>query len=188
MSVYQVYWDDPENTNDCYTGYIATLAQSGIIVGRNDAYFTTALVHEAGHAVDSNLVSFEAPPGTSGDPFSSTSTWHDAADSDDYAVSAYGAGSYVEDWAETGRAVLLNNIYPGGLAAWYGNNPNLSHISNQLSVFESIAGKYYVAGGTCDPSAKFPYPSSTVSFQTTAPITTYKQCTATPYGQCKYLR
>ncbi|OBT45089.1 hypothetical protein VE00_05137 [Pseudogymnoascus sp. WSF 3629] len=162
-SMYLIY-GDKQSDNPSYTGYIATLAADAIIVGRSEAYFTTALVHETGHAVDSNLASPNAPhPGT-GTSFSSTSTWKNAADKDGYAVSAYGAGSYVEDFAETGRAVLLDNTYPGGLRAWSGNNPNLTQITHQLAAFQAVAGRFYVTGSTCDSSHKFPFPTSIVTY------------------------
>lgn len=106
--MYLVYGDlDSDNPN--YHGYIATLAADGIIIGRSEAYFTTSLLHETGHAVDSNLVSPDAPRRGTGTAFSSTSTWCAAA------VSAYGASSYVEDFefADAGRAVLLGTVYPG---------------------------------------------------------------------------
>jgi hypothetical protein len=156
-------YGDSETDNPLFNGYIATLAADGIIVGRSAGFFTTSLIHETGHAVDSNLVSPDAPHPGSGSAFSSTSAWHNAVAADGYAVSAYGAGSYVEDFAETGRAVLLDNVYPGGLAAWSGHNPNLTQITNQLSTFRSVASQYYVTGGWCDLGKKFPFPTDLVS-------------------------
>ncbi len=153
-------YGDHDYDNPLYTGYIATLAADGLIVGRSAGYYATSLIHETGHAVDSNLAS---PVAGSGTAFSSTSTWHNAVIADGYAVSAYGAGSYVEDFPEAGRAVLLDNIYPGGLAAWSGNNPNLSRISHQLAAFRAVAGSYYVTGGVCDVAKKFPFPTNLVS-------------------------
>ncbi len=153
-------YGDNQSDNPLYNGYIATLAADGLIVGRSAAYFATSLIHETGHAVDSNLAS---PVDSSGTAFSSTSTWHDAVIADGYAVSAYGAGSYVEDFPEAGRAVLLDNIYPGGLAAFSGNNPNLTHISHQLAAFRAVAGSFYVSGGVCNVAEKFPFPTDLVS-------------------------
>ena len=71
-------------------------------------------------------------------------------------MSAYGAGSYVEDFPEAGRALLLYTIFPGGLGRWSGNNPDLTQIANRLRVLKSVAGDFYKAGGTCDLSHKFP--------------------------------
>jgi hypothetical protein len=156
-------YGDQQSDNPQYNGYIATLAADGIIVGRSDAFFTTALVHETGHAVDSNLASPDAPQPGSGTAFSSTAPWNTAVVKDGYAVSAYGAGSLVEDFAETGRAVLLNRIYPGGLAAFTNNNPNLTQITNQLATFKSVAGQFYVPGGTCNLNRKFPFPTDLVN-------------------------
>ncbi|KAK3328062.1 hypothetical protein B0T19DRAFT_181933 [Cercophora scortea] len=155
-SMFLVY-GDLNSDNPQYGGYIATLAGDGVIVGRSGAYFTTSLVHEMGHAVDSTLVS----PG-SGKAFSSTATWSKAVTADGYAVSAYGAGSLVEDFAETGRAVLLDAIFPGGLAAWSNHNPNLTQITQQLKAFKAVAGGFYATGGTCDLTRKFPFPTSLV--------------------------
>lgn len=141
---------------------MATLASDGLIVGRSAAYFTTSLIHETGHAIDSNLMSPNAPHPGSGSAFSSTDLWHDAVNADGYAVSAYGAGSYVEDFPETGRALLLHHIYPGGLSAWSGNNPNLSHIDNQLNRLQASGGDLFTTGGTCDLTKKFPFPKNLV--------------------------
>ncbi|KAK3685337.1 hypothetical protein B0T22DRAFT_482313 [Podospora appendiculata] len=155
-SMFLVY-GDLNSDNPQYGGYIATLAGDGIIVGRSGAYSTTSLVHEMGHAVDSTLAS----PG-GGKAYSSTAAWQKAVTADGYAVSAYGAGSLVEDFAETGRAVLLDNIFPGGLAAWSNHNPNLTQITQQLKAFKAVAGGFYTTGGTCDLAKKFPFPTSLV--------------------------
>jgi hypothetical protein len=175
--------------NPKYGGVIATLGADGIIVGRSDFFFTTALVHEHGHAVDSNLIG-TGPPGTNHE-FSTTNTWHNAVNADYCAVSAYGAGSYVEDFAEAGRAVLLDNIYPGGLVAFSNHNPNLTQISHQVATCKTAVGNIYVPGGSCNLTAKFPFPSlvdqtKAVTTTTTSPITTPPPtATAGPYSQCK---
>ncbi|KAL2129550.1 hypothetical protein VTI74DRAFT_7615 [Chaetomium olivicolor] len=177
ISMYLVYGDlDSDNT--LYNGYMATFAADGIIIGRSGAYFATSLVHEMGHGADSNLVSPDAPHPGSGSAFSSTSAWQTAANADDFAVSAYGAGSYTEDFAEAGRAVLLDIIYPGGLETFTNNNPNLTQITRQLGTFKSVAGDFYTPGGTCDPAYKFPFPAVLVDV---APATTSSadQATAT---------
>lgn len=161
VSVFLVYTDKSED-NPNYTGYMATYAADGIIMGRSTGYFTTSLVHEFGHAVDANLASLDAPhPGT-GTSFSSTSYFHSAADTDGYAVTAYGSTSYVEDFPEAGRAVLLDQIYPGGLKAFY-SSPNITHIYQQMGAFKKVAGSFYKTGGTCDLARKFPYPKTLVS-------------------------
>ena len=141
--------------NPDYNGAIATLAGDGIIMGRSDYFFTTALVHEHGHAVDSNLV------GVNGGAFSASDDWMNAINADYCAVSAYGAGSAVEDFAETGRAVLLDNIFPGGLQAFSNNNPNLTQITNQVSTMKNLVGDIYVPGGNCDLSVKVAFPALT---------------------------
>ncbi|KAK3312505.1 hypothetical protein B0H66DRAFT_608767 [Apodospora peruviana] len=161
-SMYLVYGDaDSDNNN--YRGAIATLCDDGIIVGRSSFYFATSLIHETGHAVDCTLASPDAVHPGHGTEYSSGTAWHNAVVMDGYAVSAYGAGSYVEDFADTGRAALLDNIYPGGLAAFANNNPNLTQITNQVTNFKSVVGAYYTTGGTCDKTKKFPYPTDLVT-------------------------
>ena len=180
-------YTDLDNPN--YHGVIATSAADGMIIGRSSAYFATSLIHEIGHAVDSTLASPDAVHPGYGTSFSSTPAWHAAADADGYAVSAYGAGSYSEDFPDTGRAVLLDAIYPGGLAAWTGNNPNLTQIAHQLAAFKAVAGSYYTVGGTCDPALKFPFPTLFVDVAVPATTTTTSAAsgpTAGPYGQCEY--
>lgn len=145
---YMVYSHD----NPDYNGAIGTLAADGLIVGRSDYYFTTSLIHEHGHAVDSNLV------GVDGGAFSNTGDWMDAINADYCAVSAYGAGSPGEDFAEASRAVLLDNIFPGGLEAFSQNNVNLTQISNQVSKVKELGGDFYVPGGQCDPAKKKEFP------------------------------
>ncbi len=184
-SVYMVY-SDADSDNPNYHGYIATSAADGMIIGRSTAYFATSLIHEIGHAVDSTLASPDAVHPGYGTSFSSTSAWHAAADADGYATSAYGAGSFGEDFPETGRAVLLDAIYPGGLAAWSNNNPNLTQITHQLAAFKAVAGSFYTVGGTCDPALKFPFP--TLFVDVAVPTTTTTSAsgpTAGPYGQCE---
>ena len=183
--MYLVY-GDLDSDNPAYTGYMATLAGEGIIIGRSVAYFPTSLVHELGHAVDSTLASPNAVHPNPGSEFSSTSTWRNAVIADGFAISAYGAGSYVEDFAEAGRAVLLDNIYPGGLAAWSGNNPNLTQITNQISAFKAVTGSYYTTGGSCDITKKFPFPTALVNIPTST-TTSPPTATATPWGQCTFL-
>ena len=154
--IYLVYGDlNSDNPN--YGGYMATLAGDGIIIGRSVAYFSTSLVHETGHAIDSTLAS----PG-SGKSFSSTTTWANAVKADGFAVSAYGAGSHVEDFAETTRAVLLDNIYPGGLSNFTKKNPNITQITNQLKAYNTVAGSFLTLGGKCDLAKKFPFPTKVV--------------------------
>lgn len=143
--------------NPKYSGAIATLAADGVIVGRSDYYFPTSLIHEHGHAVDSNLIG-NGPPGTNSE-FSSTPDWRNAVNADYCAVSAYGAGSYVENFAETGRAVLLDNIYPGGLVSFSNKNPNITQINHQVSIVKKKVGNIYVPGGKCDMKKKFPFPA-----------------------------
>lgn len=139
--------------NPNYYGAVGTLAGDGLIVGRGDYFFTTALVHEHGHAVDSNLI------GVNGNAYSATAPWTNAINADYCAVSAYGAGSAVEDFAETGRAVLLDNIYPGGLKSFSNNNPNLTQITNQVRTMKNKVGSFYVPGGLCDLTKKFRFPN-----------------------------
>lgn len=141
--------------NPDYNGAVATLAADGIIMGRSDYFFTTALVHEHGHAVDSNLI------GIDGNAFSLGDDWTNAINADYCAVSAYGAGSAVEDFAEAGRAVLLDNIFPGGLEAFSNNNSNLTQITNQVSTAKGKVGDYYVPGGSCDLNVKVSFPALT---------------------------
>ncbi|KAK3367690.1 hypothetical protein B0H63DRAFT_535732 [Podospora didyma] len=175
-SMYLVY-GDAASDNPSYTGFMAALCGDGIIIGRSSGYFTTSLIHETGHVVDSHPL-----PGST--EFSSTSTWHNAVIQDGYAVTAYGAGSYVEDFADTGRAVLLDAIYPGGLAGFAPNNPNLTQITHQLAAFKAVAGQYYVTGGSCDTGHKFPFPTSLVTVVAPTTTTSASLGTATPYGQC----
>jgi hypothetical protein len=59
--------------------------------------------------------------------------------------------------------VLLDAIYPGGLAAFTNNNPNLTQITNQLKAFKSVAGGFYKSGGKCDLERKFPFPTKLVN-------------------------
>ncbi|KAJ4292867.1 hypothetical protein N0V88_005525 [Collariella sp. IMI 366227] len=160
VSTFLVYGDENSDNPD-YSGYMATFAGHGIIIGRNSAYFATSLVHELGHATDANLASLDAPHPGSGTSYSDTDAWKNAVKADGYAVSAYGAGSYVEDFAEAGRAVLLDQIYPCGLIA-FASNPNLGQISNQISVFKKAAGTWFQPGGECDLERKFPFPTELV--------------------------
>ncbi|KAK3900361.1 hypothetical protein C8A05DRAFT_36012 [Staphylotrichum tortipilum] len=143
--------------------YLATLSSAGLIVGRSEAYFATALIHEVTHAADSNLFSpdMPSPPlaNYQATPFSNTSKWRDAVDADGFAISAYGAGSYVENFGETGRAVLLDRIIPGGLSGWVGaKGRDLGKVKRQLAVFAEVSKGVYQVGGKCDAKKKFPFP------------------------------
>ncbi|KAK3389427.1 hypothetical protein B0H63DRAFT_518655 [Podospora didyma] len=174
-SIYLVY-SDSQSDNPNYTGYLATLAGDGIVIGRSTAYFTAPLIHETTHDVDYRFVT----PETS---FSDSATWRNAVAADGYNISPYGAVSYAEGFADTGKAVLLDAIYPGGLAAWSTAGANLTQVANQLRVFKATVGSYYTTGGTCDPAKKFPFP--TVLRDVPLPATTTRPpVTATPYGQC----
>jgi len=184
-SMFLVYGDKDED-NSAYGGYFASYSPQGILIGRSIAYFPSAIVHELGHAVDATLASPDAVHPNSGSDFSGTSTWRNAVTADGYAISAYGAESgWADNFADVGRAVFLDNIYPGGLAAFSGNNPNLTKVTNQINAFKSVAGSYYNLGGTCNPTLKFPYPTNLVDLlPTTTPAPT-RTGTATPYGQCE---
>ncbi|KAM7201684.1 hypothetical protein V8F33_003233, partial [Rhypophila sp. PSN 637] len=163
-STYMVY-SDLETDNPHYDGYIGAACPDGLIVGLSEAYFITSLVHEIGHSIDCTLASPDSPPGGYGSEFSSTSTWQDAVDKDGIAVSPYGTGSYVENFGEAGRLVLMDNIYPGGLKAFAEdvNNPNITQLKNQLDAIKrSAAGKYYNNRAECDLKIKFPFPTNLV--------------------------
>jgi len=161
--MFMVY-EDSETNNPAYDGYFGTLASDGILIGRSKAWFASAIIHELGHSIDSTLASPNAAHPNPGSAVSETSAWRYAVTNDSYAISPYGAEKgYTEDFADVGRAVLLDSIVPGGLAEWSGNNPNLTQIANQLEKFKSAAGIYYKAGGTCTASLKFPYPTTLVS-------------------------
>jgi hypothetical protein len=167
--------------NKAYDGAVATWAAQGIIMGRSDFFFTTALIHEHGHALDY----FLRPKGPY-DAFSDTYIWTDAVDADGYAMSAYGTTNYVENFAEVGRAVLLDKIYPGGLVAYSNHSTNLSHVDHQLDVFKKVAGDFYTPGGSCNLTEKFPFPTSLVNqpqaaTSTSATIPTTKS-TGSPTG------
>ncbi|KAH8895248.1 hypothetical protein GQ53DRAFT_761835 [Thozetella sp. PMI_491] len=161
VSLFLVYSDKSED-NPNYGGYMATYAPHGIIIGRSTGYFVTSLVHEFGHAVDANLASLDAPHPGSGTSFSATSFFQSAANMDGYAVSAYGTTSFTEDFPEVGRAVLIDQINPGGLAAFY-TNANITHIYQQMGAVKKVAGSFYKTGTTCDKTRKFPYPPTLVS-------------------------
>jgi len=183
LRTFMVY-SDLDSDNPDYKGYFGTLAGDGILIGRSKAWFPSAIIHELGHSVDSTLASPNAVHPNPGNAFSDSSTWHNAVTTDGYAISAYGAESgWADDFADVGRAVMLDHIYPGGLAAWSGNNANLTRVRNQLSTFNTVAGSYYNVGGTCSSGLKFPYPTSLVDVPTTTTPPTNTN-TATPYGQC----
>ncbi|KAM7216613.1 hypothetical protein V8F06_008024, partial [Rhypophila decipiens] len=161
-STYMVYSD---LKTEHYDGFIAASCPDGLIVGISEAYFITALVHEIGHSIDCTLASPGAPLGVYGSQYSNTSTWQDAVDKDGIAASAYGTGSYVENFAEAGRLVLMDNVYPGGLKAFAEDvsNPNITQLKNQLDAIQkSAAGKYFNKGGECDLKIKFPFPTDLV--------------------------
>lgn len=161
-STFMVYSDD-ESDNPEYKGFIGAACPQGLIAGLSEAYFITSLIHEIGHSVDCTFASPDSFPGGFGTEFSSTSAWQDAVDKDGIAVSPYGTTSYVENFGEAGRLVLMDNIFPGGLKAFAGNHPNLTQLKNTLdAVKKSPAGKFYKKGGECDLDIKFPYPTELV--------------------------
>ncbi|KAK0627371.1 hypothetical protein B0T14DRAFT_135246 [Immersiella caudata] len=161
-STYVVY---PES----YGGFIGCL--DGYLMGKASFYFPTALVHEHGHAVDGYLVS-PSPPVTS---YSDTSDWRDTVIADDYTATAYGTGSHAENFADIGRVVLINNVYPGGMLSLFPGHPNLGHISNSVALFGAVAGAYYQKDTTCQASKKYPFPTQLVD----VPVTTQPTNTAT---------
>ncbi|KAK0613199.1 hypothetical protein B0T14DRAFT_498749 [Immersiella caudata] len=152
--------------------------EDGLIAGKGSFYGPGALVHEHGHAVDGYLL-FPSIPGV----YSGTSAWLNVVSQDGYSPTAYGTTSHAENFADIGRVVLIENIYPGGINAMFPNHPNLTRIANQVAHFQSVAGAYYQAGTTCDLSKKHPFPSGLVDVPTTTPTPT-NTATATPYGQC----
>ena len=162
--------DRPEHTR-----HIAASCEHGLVVGRPEGFFITALVHEVAHSMDCTLVSPDAEPGSFGTDFTSTSTWQDAVDKDGFAVSHYGTTSYVENYADAARLVLLDNIYPKGLKAFVGNHPNMTQIKNQLDVIKkSDGGKLYDYNkdDKCDSKLKFAYPTNLVQVKRAAKTTT----------------
>ncbi|KAM7207201.1 hypothetical protein V8F20_002467 [Naviculisporaceae sp. PSN 640] len=161
-STFMVYSDE-ESDNPKYKGFIAAACPQGIVAGVSEAYFITPLLHEIGHAIDCTLASPDSFPGGFGTEFSNTSNWIDAVDEDGVSVSQYGTTSYTENFAEAGRLVVMDNIFPGGLKAFAGNHPNITQLKNQLdAVKKSPAGKYYKEGGECDLDIKFPFPTDLV--------------------------
>ncbi|KAK4449774.1 hypothetical protein QBC34DRAFT_462288 [Podospora aff. communis PSN243] len=158
-------------------GAIGALA--GYLVGKDEFYFQTALVHELGHSVDGFLVS----PNPNVISYSDTSEWRDTVIADDYTATAYGTGSHAENFADIGRVVLINNIYPGGMLGLFPGHPNLGHISNSVALFGVVAGQYYQKDTTCQLNKKYPFPTvlADVPMTTQPPTNT---ATATPYGQC----
>lgn len=125
-SMFMVYGDNATD-NPFYAakdGFFGTLAGDGILIGRSKAFYATAIIHELGHAIDSTLVSPDAVHPNPGSPLSRTSTWRDAGTADGYAISSYGAESgWADDFADTGRAVLLDSIYPGGWLRFLATTP-----------------------------------------------------------------
>lgn len=169
------YLSFPESWNRA----IESWSENGLIAGKGSYYGPTALVHEHGHAVDGYLL----VPGPGW--YSSTTTWRNLVAADGYAATAYGTTSHVENFADIGRVVLLENIYPGGIAGLFPGHPNLTQIANQVAHFQSVAGAYYQAGTTCDLTKKYPFPADLVDVPTTTTTTTPPNtATATPYGQC----
>ncbi|KAM7186378.1 hypothetical protein V8F33_011851 [Rhypophila sp. PSN 637] len=162
---------------ETWGGQAESWSEQGLIAGKGSLYYPTAMVHEHGHAVDGYLL----VPGAGF--YSGTSTWQNVVNADGYAATAYGSTSHVENFADIGRVVLLENIYPGGIAGLFPGHPNLTQIAGQVAHFQSVAGTYYRTGTTCDLSKKFPYPTELVDVPTTTtqPPNT---ATATPYGQC----
>ncbi|KAK0616824.1 hypothetical protein B0T14DRAFT_392789, partial [Immersiella caudata] len=144
-STYLVY---PESHN----GAIGAL--SGYLVGKASYYFPTALVHEHGHSVDGYLVS----PNPTVTSYSDTTAWRNTVLADGYTATAYGTSSHAENFADIGRVVLINNIYPGGIAALFPGHPNLGQIASQVSLFGTVAGSYYQKESQCG-SNKYAFPS-----------------------------
>jgi len=144
-SIFIVYSNN-DTDNLFYTakgGFFGTLAGDSILIGRSRAFYATAIIHELGYAIDLTLVSPDTVYPNPGSPLSGTLTWYNAGTADGYAISSYSAESgWADDFTDTGRAVLLDNIYPGGLAAFSGNNPNLTKVTNQINTFKSAAGAY----------------------------------------------
>jgi len=161
-SAYMVYGDKDED-NPAYDGFIGAYAEDGLILGRASGYFPVALVHEITHCVDSTLASPDAVHPRSGSAFSQSSAWKAAVDKDGFAITPHGANkSYTEDFGDVGRAVLLDAVFEGGLAAYAKGNTNLTQIDNQLNAFKSVAGEYYngkAGGGKCSAGLKFPFPA-----------------------------
>jgi len=154
--------------------------EDGLIIAKGSYLYPTSMVHEHGHSVDGYLL--VPGPGV----YSDTSTWRNIVAQDGFAATAYGTSSHAENFADIGRVVLINNIYPGGIASMFPNHPNLTQIANQVAHFQSVAGTYYRAGTTCDLAKKHPFPTSLVDVPTTTSSTTQppNTATATPYGQC----
>jgi len=84
--------------------------------------------------------------------------------------------------------VLLNNVYPGGIAGLFPGHPNLGRIAGQVALFGTVAGGYYQKESVCQAGKKYPFPTVFVDVpgasSTTRPPNT---ATATPYGQCEFL-
>ncbi|KAK3312292.1 hypothetical protein B0H66DRAFT_570386 [Apodospora peruviana] len=162
-SVFMTYSDMlGENPSYDRTNYlVAAVYQDGAIFGRSNGYFPAALVHEVTHLIDGTLASPDAVhPAPGNTQFSSTQKWRDPVNNDGYAISEYGASAgYQEDFADVGRAVLLDTIYPGGLKNLSDNNANLTLITKQLKAFKDQAGTYYRKGGSCNDSLRFRYPT-----------------------------
>ncbi|KAK5653476.1 hypothetical protein OQA88_8962 [Cercophora sp. LCS_1] len=156
---------------------IESWSEDGLIAGKSSYYFPTSLVHEHGHAVDGAIL--VPGPGS----YSDTSTWRNTVTLDNFAATAYGTSSHAENFADIGRVVLIQNIYPGGIAGLFPNHPNLTQIANQVALFQSVAGGYYQTGGSCDLAKKYPFPTVLIDVPTTTPPPT-NTATATPYGQC----
>ena len=158
-SAFMVYGDKPED-NPRYKGFIGAYAEDGLILGRASGYFPVALVHEITHSIDSTLASPDAVHPRSGSAFSQSSAWREAVEEDGFAITPHGANnSYTENFGDFGRAVLLDAVFEGGLAAYSDDNANLTQIDNQLEAFRSVAGVYYKAGGKCSSDLKFPFPA-----------------------------
>ncbi|KAK3995189.1 hypothetical protein QBC44DRAFT_389917 [Cladorrhinum sp. PSN332] len=183
-AAYLVFSNNDSDNPPAYNIFIGALSDSGLILGKSSGYFPSALVHELTHNMDGSILSPTKPnPWGTGSSFSSSFAWINASTTDGYAIAAYGTRNHGENFAEAGRALLLDAVYPGGLANFTGNNPNLTQIDNQMSAIKSVASAYYTTGGSCDLSKKFPFPTSLVDVPTPT-TTTPPTVTATPWGQC----
>jgi hypothetical protein len=114
--MFMVYEHSVTNNTD-YGGCFSTLAADGMLIGRAEAWFPSAIIHELGHPVNSTprIPTNATHPDPRG-AVSGTSVWRDAVTTDDSAISPYSTeNGYAEDFADVGRAVLLDSIVPGGL-------------------------------------------------------------------------
>src|SRR4051812_35814095 len=122
-----MYLAFPESINHA----IQSWSGQGLIDGKASYYYATALVHEHGHAVDGALL---VTPGSAS--YSDSTTWRNLVAADGFAATAYGTTSHAENFADIGRVVLLENIYPGGMLGLFPNHPNLTQIAGQVAHFQ----------------------------------------------------